>query len=115
MSTPLIDQQRLDAYEGSQFSQSTAWTYLVNARTTFRSSYSWNHVDYEQTLPMGLPLGPRFDHHAFTAGLNHEVSEQSALGLQYGFYRYTDKFLNGAADYRAHGLLATWTLRFGDQ
>ena len=55
------------------------------------------------------------DHHAFTAGLNHEVSEQSALGLQYGFYRYTDKFLNGAADYRAHGLFATWTLRFGDQ
>ena len=115
MSTPLIDQQRLDAYEGSQFSQSTAWTYLINARTTFRSSYSWNHVDYEQNLPMGLPLGPRFDHHAFTAGLNHEVSEQSALGLQYGFYRYTDKFLNGAADYRAHGLFATWTLRFGGQ
>ena len=33
--TPLIDQQRLDAYEGSQFSQSTAWTYLINARRPF--------------------------------------------------------------------------------
>jgi len=111
----MVDHQRLDDYQGVQLAQSLALTYLLNQQTTLQASYSWQHVDYEQSLPLGLPLGPRFDLHSLNLGLTRQMSEQSTLGLQYGFYHYQDSFFQGAADYQAHGLFATWNLQFGNQ
>lgn len=115
IGSSMVDHQRLDDYQGVQLAQSLALTYLLNQQTTLQASYSWQHVDYEQSLPLGLPLGPRFDLHSLNLGLTRQMSEQSTLGLQYGFYHYQDSFFQGAADYQAHGLFATWNLQFGNQ
>ncbi|MDG1892295.1 MAG: hypothetical protein P8L18_13370 [Verrucomicrobiota bacterium] len=99
-------------YDGDLYSLYTSWTFLWNKTTQLQAGYTFSHADYGQTLPLGLPMGSRFDQHSWQCKIQKTLSKNGTLGLQYGYYLYSDDLAGGFLDYEAHGIFATWSRVF---
>jgi len=106
------DNTSIAPYDGELLSLFTSWTFLYSPSTTLQSSYTFNHANYGQTLPLGLPMGSEFDQHAWRFDVRKKLGESDTLGIQYAYFRYRDELAAGFLDYDAHGIFVTWNRVF---
>lgn len=106
------DNATIAPYDGDLLHLFTSWTFLYSETTTLQTSYAFNHADYGQTLPLGLPMGSEFDQHTWRIEWQKQLSASDTLGLQYAFFRYRDELAGGFLDYDAHGVFVTWSKVF---
>jgi len=99
-------------YEGNIYSVIASGNYALNERTDLITSYSFSTANFAQNnLATGLPLGINYQQHGVEAGLRRRLSKSASVGLQYRFFRYEEPSSNGANNFDAHAVFATFFCR----
>lgn len=100
-------------YEGNIYSVIASATYVLGPKTDLAASYSFSQANFAQpNADEGLPLGIRYDQHAFQIGLRHRIGENKTVGLQYRFYHYDEPSSGGFNDFNANAVYATFSVKF---
>jgi hypothetical protein len=99
-------------FDGDVYSIIASSTFVLAKSTDLFGSYSFSRARFAQhNAASALPLGIDYDLHAIQVGLTHRMSENTTVGLQYGFFDYTEPTARGFNDYTAHMVFATLTVR----
>ena len=106
------DNATIAPYDGDLYTLFSSWTFLYDETTRLMANYTFSHAEYGQSLPLGLPMGSKFNQHAWQFEVHKQLTESNSLGLQYAYFRYRDDLSNGFLDYDAHGVFITWTKVF---
>ncbi len=103
----------LAPYQGDIYSVLGTANLILTTNTDWTLTYSFSRADYRQDNEVdGLPLGIRYDRHGILAGLHHRFNPRMTAALQYGFFYYDEPTSNGARNYAAHGIFASWKVAF---
>jgi hypothetical protein len=100
-------------WEGETYSLVCSAGYVVDQATDLRLAYAYSKANYEQpSTGENLPLGMRYGRHGVTASLTRRIKKNVTTSLQYGFFAYREPTADGANDYTAHLIVATfgWAL-----
>ncbi len=107
------DSPSIAPYQGQIYSVLNNVTFALNPKTDLFAAYNFSLADFNQhNLAEGLPLGVNYQQHAVEAGVSRRFLQNFMTRLQYGFFRYADPGSGHAADYSAHALFATLTVRW---
>jgi hypothetical protein len=88
-------------------------TFVVSEKSDLFASYNFSMADFAQdNFAQGLPLGAKYQQHAFQVGLSRRFWEYFTGRLQYGFSLYDDAGSGHAADFTAHAVFGTVTVRW---
>jgi hypothetical protein len=102
----------VEPYRGDTYSVLGTAAWAVNQANDLLLTYNFSKADFSQdNFAAGLPLGIRYQQHAFRAGLTHRFSKVVAAKLQYGFSYYDEPSSGGANNYRANSILAMLTYK----
>jgi mono/diheme cytochrome c family protein len=100
------------AYKGDVYNVLSSGTFVLNDKTSLRTTYSYSRADYRQNNESGgLPLGIQYDRHGLLAALTRKFTQNLNGSVQYGLFRYREPTAAGANDYKAHAIVASLTLR----
>ncbi len=100
-------------YEGQLYTVLGSANYIVSKSLTWETTYSFSKADFAQSdTPLNLPLGMDYDRHGIVTGFTKNLSQNSQIRAQYGFFDYREPFTQGANDYTAHGLFLTFRRSF---
>lgn len=100
-------------YEGQVYSFLNNITFALSPRTDLFATYNLTLADFSQdNFSAGLPLGVNYQQHALQAGFSRKIFQNIVARFQYGLFLYNDPGLGHAADYTAHAVLGTFTMRW---
>ena len=101
------------AYKGDTYSVIASANYTLNKATDLHCTYSFSRADYGQNnFADGLPLGLTYTRHGLMAGVSRRLTSYLTSTLRYGFYRYSEPSSGGINDYTAHGVFATFIVKW---
>jgi hypothetical protein len=107
------DDPSIAPYRGNVYSLLASATYVLNQATDLRASYSFSRADYGQNnVGDGLPLGLDFTRHGVVFGVTRKMTSYLTTNLRYAFYQYSEPSTGGLNDYTAHGVFATFVVKW---
>jgi mono/diheme cytochrome c family protein len=103
----------IEPFGGTTWSILQSGTFVVDNKTDLTVTYSFSQGDFSQAnQALGLPLGSDYHLHGLQAGVTRRVKQNTKLGLEYIFQRYTDAASGGIYNYTAHGIFSTLSFRW---
>ena len=100
-------------YKGQIYSLLNNITFALNPRTDLFANYNFSIADFSQNnFDAGLPAGVNYQQHAVEVGLSRKILQNFVAKVQYGLFLYDDPGLGHAADYTAHAIFGSLTMRW---
>ena len=107
-------------YKGKVYTVNGTAGYVIDNKTDLTAEYNFSHTDNYINNGSGTVANSDYsvpyllsnDLHSMNLRLTRRITENIAVGLRYGFYKYSESFTGGINDYTAHLASASCTIRF---
>ncbi|MBI5687604.1 MAG: hypothetical protein HZC54_21245 [Verrucomicrobia bacterium] len=107
-------------YQGNVYSVIGTAGYAIDNKTDLAADYTFSQTDNfidngsgaRPGTDYGLPLLVSNELHGLTARLTRRITENVAVALRYGFYKYNEANTGGVNNYTAHLASVSCTIRF---
>lgn len=87
--------------------------YALDDKTDLQLQYLYYLADnYADNSAVTVPYGSGSEEHGVMLGVTRRLNARTRLGVNYGFFDYSDELSGGRLDYQAHVLYTTLSYRF---